>query len=54
MRSSEKILRDDGMMEWRDETNGIEEDVRMVRNHVIRKSGNDERLFEEKIKNLKS
>ena len=44
------------MIEWRDENNKMEDDGRMVKksgNWVIKKSGKDERLFEENRTNLK-
>ena len=47
MRNNEKIIKN-GMMEWRDENDGIKDDRRVVRNQVIMKSGNDERFFEKK------
>ena len=41
------------MIEWRDENDILEDDGRMVTNQVIKKFGNDEELFEEKITYLK-
>ena len=36
---------ENGMMEWRNENDRMEDDRRMVKNHQIGKLGNDERFF---------
>ena len=36
---------ENGMMEWRNENDRMEDDGRMVKNREIGKLGNDERLF---------
>ena len=36
---------ENGMMEWRNENDRKEDDRRMVKNRVVRKLGNDERIF---------
>ena len=37
-------------MEWRDENNRMEDDRRIVKNGVIRKSGNDESCLKKREK----